>query len=73
MNKEFIIYLLRKLQYSPWPTYYHKQRGNISSTFSSNSEAIKTELQENVEELINGYLILYASKSSTTYWCYDKL
>ena len=34
-----------------WPTYYCKQRENISSRFSGNSEASASELPENLEDM----------------------
>ena len=37
------------------PTYYYKLRGNISTLFSSNSEAKASELLENIEEIFAWY------------------
>ena len=42
---------------------------NISSIFSSNSEAFASELLENLEEMFPRYIHSGSLKASTTQWC----
>ena len=54
-------------------SYQEEIRGNISSIFSSNSEAFASELLENIEEISPGYYIdsnvINMLQSSITHWC----